>query len=245
MDTNYTISTAEFENIEQYLLDMMEPAQRIAFEERMQKESNLANKVGEVKLLIAGVEKASLKERLNGYHESIKKNQPEKGGTKIISIQRKLMVAASVALLATLSIWLFTTSKNKYEKTYAAYYKPDPGLMSAMGTSDNYLFNKAMLLYKTGKYKAAIEEWSKLKNELPQNDTLTYFLGAAQQADGNNVAAIMLLKSMTTDPAKLFYKDACWYTGLALIEQGAVNEAIPYLEKSERPESSELISKIK
>ena len=245
MDTNYTISTAEFESIEQYLLDRMETEQRIAFENRIQTDSAWAYKVGEVKLLLAGIETATMKERLNSYHENLKKNQPEKGGGKIIFIQRKLMVAASVALLATISIWLFTTSKNKYEKIYATYYKPDPGLMSAMGVSDNYVFNKAMLNYKIGKYKAAIDEWGKLKIELPQNDTLNYFLGAAQQANGNNAAAVELLKSMTTDAAKPFYKDACWYTGLALLEQGAVKEAIPYFEKSDRPESKELISKIK
>lgn len=245
MDTNYTISTAEFESIEQYLLDRMETEQRIAFENRIQTDSAWAYKVGEVKLLLAGIETATMKERLNSYHENLKKNQPEKGGGKIIFIQRKLTVAASVALLATISIWLFTTSKNKYEKIYATYYKPDPGLMSAMGVSDNYVFNKAMLNYKIGKYKAAIDEWGKLKIELPQNDTLNYFLGAAQQANGNNAAAVELLKSMTTDAAKPFYKDACWYTGLALLEQGAVKEAIPYFEKSDRPESKELISKIK
>ncbi len=50
---------------------------------------------------------------------------------------------------------------------------------------------------------------------------------------------------MAADAAKPFYKDACWYTGLALLKQGTVNEAIPYLEKSGRPESSELISKLK
>ncbi len=245
MDTNYTISTAEFESIEQYLLDRMETEQRIAFENRIQTDSAWAYKVEEVKLLLAGIETATMKERLNSYHENLKKNQPEKGGGKIIFIQRKLTVAASVALLATISIWLFTTSKNKYEKIYATYYKPDPGLMSAMGVSDNYVFNKAMLNYKIGKYKAAIDEWGKLKTELPQNDTLNYFLGAAQQANGNNAAAVELLKSMTTDAAKPFYKDACWYTGLALLEQGAVKEAIPYFEKSDRPESKELISKIK
>jgi len=245
LDTNYTISTAEFESIEQYLLDRMETEQRIAFENRIQTDSAWAYKVGEVKLLLAGIETATMKERLNSYHENLKKNQPEKGGGKIIFIQRKLTVAASVALLATISIWLFTTSKNKYEKIYATYYKPDPGLMSAMGVSDNYVFNKAMLNYKIGKYKAAIDEWGKLKIELPQNDTLNYFLGAAQQANGNNAAAVELLKSMTTDAAKPFYKDACWYTGLALLEQGAVKEAIPYFEKSDRPESKELISKIK
>lgn len=245
MDTNYTISTDELESIEQYLLDKTDREQHIAFEQRMQTDNSWAYKVSEVKLLLAGIETASLKERLNGYHENIKKNQPGKGGGKIISIQRKLMVAASVALLATISIWLFTTSKNKYEKIYAAYYKPDPGLMSAMGTNDNYVFNKAMLLYKTGDYKKAIDEWHKLKIEMPQSDTLNYFLGAAQQANGNNAAAIILLKSMTNDTAKPFYKDACWYTGLALLQQGEVKEAIPYLEKSARPESSELISKIK
>jgi len=245
LDTNYTISTAEFESIEQYLLDRMETEQRIAFENRIQTDSAWAYKVEEVKLLLAGIETATMKERLNSYHENLKKNQPEKGGGKIIFIQRKLTVAASVALLATISIWLFTTSKNKYEKIYATYYKPDPGLMSAMGVSDNYVFNKAMLNYKIGKYKAAIDEWGKLKIELPQNDTLNYFLGAAQQANGNNAAAVELLKSMTTDAAKPFYKDACWYTGLALLEQGAVKEAIPYFEKSDRPESKELISKIK
>ena len=54
-----------------------------------------------------------------------------------------------------------------------------------------------------------------------------------------------LLKSITKDPAKPLYKDACWYTGLALIKLGAINEAIPYLERSSRPESSELINKLK
>lgn len=245
MDTNYTIATEEFESIEQYLLDKMDTEQRLAFEQKMQTDSLWDYKVKEVKLLLAGIETASLKERLNSYHENITKNQAEKGGGKTISIQQKLLVAASVALVATVSIWLFTTSKSKYEKIYAAWYKPDPGLMSAMGTSDNYVFNKAMLQYKTGNYKQAIIEWDKLKTELPQNDTLNYFLGAAQQADGNNAAAINLLKSMTTDTAKPFYKDACWYTGLALLKQGNVKEAIPFLEKSERPESIELISQIK
>ena len=245
MNTNYTISTAEFESIEQYLLGKAGTEQRIAFEERKQTDSIWADKVNEVKLLLAGIETASLKERLNYYHENVKKNQPGRKGGKIIPLRRKLLVAASVALLATVSTWLFTTGKNKYEKVYAAYYKPDPGLMSAMGTGDNYKFNRAMLHYKTGNYKNAIDEWGKLKIELPQNDTLNYFLGAAQQANGNNAAAIILLKSMTTDTAKPFYKEACWYTGLALLKQGEVKEAIPYIEKSARPESSELISKIK
>jgi len=244
LDTNYTISTKEFESIEQYLLGKISKDEQLVFERKIAEDSLLSSKVNEVNLLLAGIETASLKKRLDSYHLNLKKNLPEKGSSKVISMKSKLMVAASVALLAV-SVWLFMNTGNKYETLYAAYYKPDPGLMSAMGIGDNYAFNKAMLDYKTGNFKKAVTEWSKLKTDMPQNDTLNYFLGAAQQADGNNTAAVNLLKPLATDTARSFYKEACWYTGLALLQQGEVKEAIPYLEKSGRPERIELISKLK
>ena len=245
MDTNYNISTEELASIEQYLLGEVNTDERIVFENKMAADTLWSAKVNEVKLLLTGIETASLKDKLNTYHLNIKKNQPPQAGGKVISLNRKLLVAASVALLVAASVWLYTLRGNKYEDIYAAYYKPDPGLMSAMGIGDNYAFNKAMLDYKTGNYKKAIDEWSKLRTSGTLNDTLNYFLGAAQQADGNNAAAIALLQSMASDEAKPFYKDACWYTGLALLKQGNINEAIPYLEKSGRPESTELISQLK
>ena len=156
-----------------------------------------------------------------------------------------MFLAASVFLFAVLSIWFFAIRKNRYEKIYAAYYKPDPGLITAMGASDNYVFNRAMLDYKTGNYKKAIDTWRRLKNNMPQNDTLTYFLGAAEQANGNSKAALILLKQTASYTTSTFYKDACWYTALALLKEGSAKEAIPYLEKSGRPESKELINKLK
>lgn len=245
MDTNYTISIEELESIEQHLLGNASTGEQLAFEQKISGDALLASKVSEVKLLLDGIETACLRERLNGFHLNLKKNNPGKGTARIILLRRKLLVAASVALLATAALWLFTNRESKFEKLYAAYYKPDPGLISAMGTGDNYEFNKAMLDYKTGNYKKAVAEWGKLKTGMPQNDTLNYFLGAAQQADGNSIATITLLKPLTADKGKSFYKEACWYTGLALLQQGAVKEAIPYLEKSGRPESIELINKLK
>ncbi len=52
----------------------------------MSENISLTSKVNEVKLLLAGIETASLKERLDSYHINIKKNHPEKGGGKIISL---------------------------------------------------------------------------------------------------------------------------------------------------------------
>ena len=245
MDKNYNISTEEIASIERYLLGESDAGQKLAFENKLAADSSWAAKVNEVKLLMAGIEKAALKQQLDSYHIHIKKNQLQKGGGSVITLNRKRLAAASIALLAAVSVWLFISKENKYEKLYAAYYKPDPGLMSAMSVYGNYLFNKAMLDYKTGNYKKAIEEWGKLKTGMPQNDTLNYFLGAAQQAVGNDAEAVVLLEPVINDTARAFYKDACWYMGLALLKQGKPGEAIPYLEKSGRPESSELISKLK
>jgi tetratricopeptide (TPR) repeat protein len=245
LDTTTAISTEEFESIEQHLLGQNSPEQQLAFENTLAADKTWAAKVAEVKLLLAGIETAAFKERIQGYHEQVKKNIPEKRGATIFSLNRKLLAAASVALVVALSVWLFTLRGNSAEKLYAAYYKPDPGLISAMGVGDNYVFNKAMLDYKTGNYNKAIAAWNGLKTEMRQNDTLLYFLGAAQQANGNNAAAIGLLQPLTTDTAQPFYKEACWYTGLALLKQGSTNQAIPYLKKSGRPEGPELISKIK
>lgn len=244
MNTNYIISTEEFASIEEYLLGETSGEERLVFENKMATDKEWADKVNEVKLLFTGIETSYLKERLDAYHSKLKKN-PEKEVRKIFSTQRKWLVAASIAVLAVLSVWILTFRENKFEKLYATYYKPDPGLMSAMGLGDNYLFNKAMLDYKTGNYKKAISEWKKLSAKQATNDTLNYFLGAAQQADGNNAAALGLLQSIASDPANLFYKEACWYTGLALLKQGAVSEAIPYIEKSERSESTQLIRQLK
>ena len=243
MNTQYSISTEEFEIIEQYLLDKTTPAERQRFERQIQTDDLLAAKVEEVRLLLAGIDAAALKERLNTYHLEIEPRNIQKKGAKIIPF--KLLLAASVFLFAVLSIWLFAIRGNRYEKIYAAYYKPDPGLMTAMGASDNYAFNRAMVDYKTGNYKKAIDAWSKLKNDMPASDTLNYFLGAARQANGNSKEALILLKQVVSDTAKPFYKDACWYTGLALLKEGAVKEAIPYLKKSGRPETDKLINKIK
>ena len=182
----------------------------MSFEKQIQTNDSLATKVKEVKSLLEGIDAAVLKERLNTYHLKIKPGNTQKKGAKILSF--KMFLAASVFLFAVLSIWFFAIRKNRYEKIYAAYYKPDPGLITAMGASDNYVFNRAMLDYKTGNYKKAIDTWRRLKNNMPQNDTLTYFLGAAEQANGNSKAALILLKQTASYTTSTFYKDACWYT---------------------------------
>lgn len=245
MKKNYTISTEELESIEAYLRGEITAEQKKNFDTKIDNEALWASKVQEVRLLLTGIEAASLQERLDGYHAVLKKNHPPLKKAKLFSINRKWLVAAAVSLLVAVAGLVYFFADNRHQKIYANYYKPDPGLMSAMGIQDNYVFNKAMLDYKTGQYKKAIAAWGTLKNSTAANDTLQYFLGAAQQADGNTAAAQALLQSIAADSTKPFYKDACWYLGLALVKQGDIDKAIPYIEKSERPESAELMHQLK
>lgn len=246
MKPDYSISIPELENIEAYLLGTMSIDQQHAFEASMHTNEEWRKKVDEVKLLLAGIETVSLKERLDVYHEKIRQSQPVVENTgRIIPIHRRFWVAAAVLLLTVVSVWWYTQRETKLERLYNAYYKPDPGLMSAMGIGDNYLFNRAMLDYKTGNYKRAIEQWSQLQQTARHNDTVNYFLGVAEQAGGNGEAAIALLASVASDTARSFYKDACWYMGLALLKKGNVKDAVLYLQKSSRPESTDLINQIK
>lgn len=245
MNTSYNISAEDFENMERYLLSEMSSEEKMSFEKQMAGDELLAAKLKEMKLIAAGIEMAAMKKQLSSYQLSIAEKPAEQKIAVVAAFNRRLLMAASVIVLAAVAIWLLVMQGNKYEKAYAAYYKPDPGLMTAMGISDNYAFNKAMVDYKTGNYTKAIATWNKLKTGMPANDTLDYFIGAAEQANGNNDTALKLLKQIAADPLKPFYKDACWYTGLALIKKGDLQEAIPYLEKSGRTERIELIKKLK
>jgi len=240
LNHSYDISPEEFEQIEQFLNNEMPSDQAAIFAERLQSDLILQQKLEEVKLLTLGVSEAVLKNKLESFHEAINTNSSKKNG-KVISIGKRLLAAAAVLAIIGLSAWWFFLRENKLEKIYSNYYKPDPGLITAMGPSDNYTFEKAMVDYKNGDYDKAIEAWSSLSKDQPRNDTLNYFLGAAYQANGKNKEAITLLEKATANKNNTFYKDACWYLGLAYLKEENTEKAREYIQLSGHPESINLL----
>lgn len=227
------ISPEEFERIEQFLDNEMSPEQMLAFEQELQKDSSLQQKVDEVRLLRTGIEETMLEEKLNEFQAglSVSSSTSQPPG-KVISIGKRLLAAASVIAVIGLSVWWIFLKETKYEKMYSDYYKADPGLLTAMSASDNYTFEKAMVDYKNGNYRNAIEAWLLLQKDQPTSDTLNYFLGAAYQADGNNKEAINYLEKAVANVNSPFYKDACWYLGLAYLKEGKIETAKEYILKS-------------
>jgi tetratricopeptide (TPR) repeat protein len=240
----YDISTEEFELIEQFLNNELPSEQTIELSQRLQSDEIFRQKVDEVKLLSLGVNEAILKTKMDSYHSGIGKitsleSHQKKG--RLVIFSRRLLAAASVLAIISLSVWWFLLKENKNEKMYSSYYKPDPGLITAMGPSDNYTFDKGMVDYKNGDYKKAIDGWLSLQNNQPVSDTLNYFLGMAYQASENNPEAIKYLEKAVTKTDNSFYKDACWYLGLAYLKDGKTEKAKEYIQRSDHPKSKSLL----
>lgn len=244
MNLSHDILPEEFELIEQHLRQDMTEAQAAAFREKTETDPSWPQKIRDVQLLMTALIEQGLAGKLEAYHASVNmQTDGQAGKRKIVPLYRQWWVAASLLLLVSLGALWVIGKDNQYEKLYKAYYAPDPGLMTAMGPAENYNFESGMVEYKSGEYRKAIEHWTPLLKEHPQNDTLQYFLGAACQATGEDDQAEQYLRQVTNTKS-IYYKDACWYLGMLLVKNGKIQEAVRYIDISGYPKRQELIARL-
>lgn len=146
MNRNTNISEEELDNIECYILNNMSPKEHVAFTLKLSHNADLKSKVNEVRLLLMSVEEAVLQEELNAFHKELPAQEVRQSTGKVSSLRTRL-AAASLILFCATGVWLFLSRLSKEEKLFSEYFKPDSGLISAMSTSDNYPFDRAMVDY--------------------------------------------------------------------------------------------------
>ncbi|MEO6134888.1 MAG: hypothetical protein ABIP35_07025 [Ginsengibacter sp.] len=245
MKTQSDITPEEFEILEQYLTNEMSSGDREEFSKKLNEDPILQQKLYSVKLILTGIQESTLQKRVEEYHQDlhpVTKNISA-SSSKVFSIKQWL-VAASILVIAGITALLYFTAPEPNQKLFSQYFKPDPGLINSMGVSDNYIFDRAMIDYKTGEYAKAVIAWEKLLKENSANDTLNYFLGSANLALDKNDKAISYFSIVLSNENSAFYNDAKWYTGLALLKEDKNKEAIPFIEKSEHPNREELLKKL-
>ena len=245
MDNTQDISQEEWEQLESYVQHSMTPEERAAFEAKLSADASLQAKLTELQLLMMGINEAVLKERLQTFHLELPAKE------EVYSIRRQKssalktwLIAASILLIAGVGGWLLLQKSNSESNLFAAYFKPDPGLITAMSATDNYAFEKAMIDYKSGDYDAAIQAWDSLQKAQPANDTLNYFLGVAHLANEQAAKAANYLKKVTASEG-FFTADAHWYLSLALLKEGKREEAAAVLQKASHPDKDALLQKLK
>ena len=233
------ISERQQNEFERFLLNQMELEEETIFHKKLEGDTVLKNQFEEFKILFFAVEEEGLRKVLNDFHDTIPKTETTSKGN--FNLYR---IAAGFAVIVCLGLWFFNR-QSPNEKLFEAYFTPDPGLPTVMGSSDNYDFYEAMVDYKQGHYQVAIEKWELLLQEKPNNDTLNYFLGAAHMANENTDKAIKFLIPLTDDQNSVFYDEANTFLGLALLKKGEVLEARSVWAKSNTSKSRKLLSQLK
>jgi tetratricopeptide (TPR) repeat protein len=240
--TNHNITPEELAYIERYLQQELTDEELAGFRQRLANEPVLQEKVDDVRLLLLGIAEAGMEEKLNEFHQRLPVSlAPVRSRSTVL---RYFAVAASVALLLSVSLWYFLMKSDKQTDLYAKYYQPDPGLMTVMSSTDNYDFEKAMVAYRNGEYQQAINAWKQQWNKRPDSDTLSYFLGAAYQANGKTDSAKIYLSKIAAQTESSFYKDANWYIGLIYLQMNQRNEALPHLKLSAHQKAQALITEL-
>lgn len=245
MNTNINITEEELEKIEQFLEGKLPSGEASAFQKRIQEDSQWAEKLNITRLTILGIREAALSDTL--------KNIPlNKENAPVIPIKRKklgmvlsLTAAAAALVIVVISLTMSGVFSGKNSRLFSEYFQPDTGLITSMGVTESYDFEVAMIDYKSGKYTDAIEKWTLLRKGHENNDTLNYFIGSSYLALKDPKPAIPYFQEVITKKDGVFFHDANWYLGLALIKTGKTAEAIPYIAASNHISKEKLLKKLR
>lgn len=214
----------------------------LIFEEKLQN-LEFKTQVEDIKTLLLGIETQSLKEQLNEFHKEVQDTEVQKNESpKVRFLNFRKIAAAAVLVIAIGSFWFFNQNTN--EKLFTKYFTPDPGLPTTMSRTSNYEFYDAMVNYKQGDYKTAINKWETLLKNKPQNDTLNYFLGVAHLSNKDENSAIKYLDIVTKNSNTNFKNDAYYYLGLAYLKADNVELAKNNLNFSTIDNSKKILSNL-
>ncbi len=246
MENNSDISQELLETIERYLNNTMQQNERSLFEKTLLNNTELKQKVEDVKIMLFGIETSALKEKLDIFHkELITDKSFYKKPKKVKNLSfTKYAIAASIVILLGFGGWWVTNQKSSNEKLFAKYFKPDPGLATTMSSTNNFKFYDAMVNYKHGDYNIAIGKWEALLQNKPKNDTLYYFLGVAYMANKNDFISIEHLNAVTKIENSVFKSEAFYYLGLAYLKNGESEKAINFFKQSDLEKSKQILDEL-
>lgn len=241
MNNFNNITQEQFEQIEWYLYGSMEAAEKLEFNTRLQEDPTFATLVEEVKQTLLGVESSVLKEHLNTYHKEMEDVVSVPSSNKNNRVWL-IGIAAAIAVVFGVT-WMMSLSTSS-EKLYAKYYTPDPGLPTTMSSTNNFAFYDAMVNYKREEYTEAIQKWEAILPEKPTNDTLNYFLGVANLANGNEASAIDYLTKAADDKNSFLKNDIFYYLGLAYLKENNIALAKENFKLSNSSQSEKILSEL-
>lgn len=127
---------------------------------------------------------AGVRKQLNSLQSS---SAREAKVRKMTPWSRIMAIAAGFLLL--IFFYVVYAQMDGSGTTYQAFAYEDTGIPIQMSQSPNYRLFDALTYYSEGNYEETILQLQELQPDLPENDTLQYFLGASLLYEDQPVAA--------------------------------------------------------
>lgn len=126
-------------------------------------------------------------------------------------------LAAGLALLVALALWLWPAAAVGHEELFAAHFQPYENLaVDLTRTDDPSPAERAFTAYEAGEYERA----AKLMQELDDRPAYRFYRAQALLASGNHTAAIPLLNDLMEASDFPLRNQARWYYALAKLKAG-------------------------
>ncbi len=247
MKSQIEITPLEWDIIEVYLDQKKVSDKETMRKEKLDRIPHIEAKIAHVKKVREEIEDSIRQSKITEFHQHILvdeddlnvKNQfAKKSNPKII------WYSVAAVLVVTIGILWMIQGKPTSEKIFAENFKPDIGLPLKMGVTNSLAFYEGMVDYKQENYKNAIDQWQVLWKDNPKNDTLNYFLGVANLAQGNSKKSLEYLQNQNLFQQGIFKEDAAYYTALAKIKEGQFDDAKILLKNNPSDRNKKLLAEL-
>jgi len=218
------------DNIDRYLRKEMKPEEQKAFEDALSKDEALQSEVNLQRDALSGINlfgAESLKKQLQEIDAQQAPSSPSNRGRPLYVW---LAVAASVTALLLVTVLLFDGSPNAQE-LYATYYEPYPNVVNPVERSEGAVTDpagQAMYYYEQGKFEEAIALF--VQEQPASVQPYQFYLGVSYLGNNQPVMAEQTLASLAEDEQGVFYEAALWYSGLAHLANGDLEQAKTKIE---------------
>lgn len=215
----------DLETIEAYFEERLSPEDKAAFELRYAHDADFRSEVDTYRKAVLSMsagtnsEREEIRQLISDSEEQVAPTP--KGRTLLL----RTALAAAV-ILAVVFIWLnpSESSEISYPELAEQFAVSEPGIPVLMGGDSNSI-RASMISFQSQDFKAAIKQLE----QLPQNDTVTYFKGVAYYELAQYEAAVSSFDQVIKHQSE-FLSDAHYRKALSKLQLGNKEEALRELQ---------------
>ncbi|PKP31765.1 MAG: hypothetical protein CVU00_12405 [Bacteroidetes bacterium HGW-Bacteroidetes-17] len=220
-----------FEQIQAYLSDEMAPQQREEFEAELGQNSSLKRELlfqKKLNTIIMDDELEQFKNELDNIHKEV---APSTGRKRSINFGRYTLIAASLLVLVSLSIFLIMngSGSSKGEHIFIKYYEkyaPDYTTRAYELSAYESKFAEAYKNYKSNEYGLAKPVFESLIQSQPGNFAAKFYLGAIYLELNEMDSAIIQFDAVIVSNDQFYLEHSEWFKALSTLKLGEIKSAI-------------------